>query len=90
MVLDFTAGDRLFLSKSVFTTLSGGSLASNQFYAAAGATEAQGSNQRVVYDTTTGALYYDADGNLSGHTAVQFAVLSTQPGLTAGDFVLVV
>ncbi|MGK9259421.1 calcium-binding protein [Sinorhizobium meliloti] len=88
-VVDFTAGDRLFLSKSVFTTLSGGTLAATQFYAAAGATDAQNVNQKIIYDTTSGALYYDADGSLSGHTAVQFAVLSTQPGLTAGDFVLV-
>lgn len=89
-VLDFTAGDRLFLSKSVFTTLSGGTLAATQFYAAADATAAQNANQKIIYDTTSGALYYDADGSLSGHTAVQFAVLSTHPGLTAGDFVLVV
>jgi Ca2+-binding RTX toxin-like protein len=88
-VVDFTAGDRLFLSKSVFTTLSGGTLAATQFYAAAGATDAQNVNQKIIYDTTSGALYYDADGSLSGHGAVQFAVLSTQPGLTAGDFVLV-
>ncbi|MDX0112250.1 calcium-binding protein [Sinorhizobium meliloti] len=89
-VLDFTAGDRLFLSKSIFTTLSGGTLAATQFYAAADATAAQNANQKIIYDTTSGALYYDADGSLSGHTAVQFAVLSTHPGLTAGDFVLVV
>jgi Ca2+-binding RTX toxin-like protein len=88
-VLDFTTGDRLFLSKSVFSTLSGGSLANSQFYADAGATAAQNVNQRIIYDTTTGALYYDADGSLSGHSAVQFAVLSTYPDLTAGDFVLV-
>ncbi|MHC2491648.1 Ca2+-binding RTX toxin-like protein [Sinorhizobium meliloti] len=89
-VLDFTAGDRLFLSKSIFTSLSGGTLAATQFYAAADATAAQNANQKIIYDTTSGALYYDADGSLSGHTAVQFAVLSTHPGLTAGDFVLVV
>ncbi|WP_027998190.1 beta strand repeat-containing protein [Sinorhizobium arboris] len=89
-VLDFTTGDRLFLSKSVFTTLSGGSLANSQFYAAAGATAAQNVNQKIIYNTTNGALYYDADGSLSGHAAVQFASLSTHPGLTAGDFVLVV
>ncbi|PLU18476.1 hypothetical protein BMJ29_18365, partial [Sinorhizobium medicae] len=78
------------LSKSVFTTLSGGTLAATQFYAAADATAAQNANQKIIYDTTSGALYYDADGSLSGHTAVQFAVLSTHPSLTAGDFVLVV
>jgi Ca2+-binding RTX toxin-like protein len=87
-VSDFATGDKLALSKAIFTTLSVGSLASTQFYAAAGATEAQDANHRVIYDTTTGALYYDADGSLSGATAVQFAVLSTHPGLTAGDLLI--
>ncbi|WP_026622959.1 Ca2+-binding RTX toxin-like protein (plasmid) [Ensifer sp. WSM1721] len=88
-VEDFTAGDKLALSRSVFTALSGGSLLSAQFYAAAGATEAQDASHRIIYDTTSGALYYDADGSLSGAAAVQFAVLSTRPGLTAGDFLIV-
>ncbi|WEX75374.1 calcium-binding protein [Sinorhizobium numidicum] len=88
-VSDFATGDKLALSKGVFTTLSVGSLASAQFYAAAGATAAQDTSQRIIYDTTTGALYYDADGSLSGATAVQFAVLSTHPGLTTGDFLIV-
>jgi Ca2+-binding RTX toxin-like protein len=88
-VADFATGDKLALSRSVFTALSGGSLSSAQFYAAAGATAAQDANHRIIYDTTTGALYYDADGSLSGAAAVQFAVLSTRPGLTTGDFLIV-
>jgi len=88
-VSDFGAGDKLALSTTVFTTLSAGSLASAQFYAAAGATAAQDANHRIIYDTTTGTLYYDADGSLSGATAVKFALLGTQPGLTTGDFLIV-
>ena len=39
-----------------------------------------------IYDTTTGALYYDADG-LGGVDAVQVAVLgtTTHPGLVYSD-----
>ncbi|NRP73101.1 Bifunctional hemolysin/adenylate cyclase [Ensifer psoraleae] len=88
-VADFDTGDKLALSRSVFTALSGSSLSSAQFHAAAGATEAQDANHRIIYDTATGALYYDADGSLSGATAVQFAVLTTRPGLTTGDFLIV-
>ncbi|PDT46718.1 beta strand repeat-containing protein [Sinorhizobium fredii] len=88
-VADFATGDKLALSRSVFTALSGSSLSSAQFYAEAGATEAQDANQRIIYDTTTGALYYDADGSLSGAAAVQFAALSARPGLTTGDFLIV-
>jgi serralysin len=40
----------------------------------------------IVYDPTTGALYYDADGNGAG-AAVQFALLgtSTHPAISAAD-----
>lgn len=44
----------------------------------------------LIYDTTTGVLSYDADGNGSG-AAVTIAVLgtSTHPALAFGDFVIV-
>ena len=60
-----------------------------QFYAAPDATAAHDADDRIIYDTTTGKLYYDADGNLPGASAVQFALLTTHPTLTAGDFVIV-
>ena len=53
------------------------------FYSAAGATSAHDSTDRIVYNTTTGALFYDADGNQAGgDDAVQFAVLDNHPTLT--------
>lgn len=43
-------------------------------------------NDRIVYNTVTGALYYDADG--SGATAaIQFATLKERPTVTAADFI---
>ncbi|MBB4186323.1 Ca2+-binding RTX toxin-like protein [Sinorhizobium terangae] len=88
-ISDFAPEDTLALSASVFTALNPGFLASTQFYAAAGATTAQDTNTRIIYDTVTGSLYYDADGSLSGATAVKFAALSTHPGLTSGDILVV-
>jgi Ca2+-binding RTX toxin-like protein len=47
-------------------------------------------DDRLLYDTGTGALYYDADG--TGPTApVLFAQLGTasHPNLVASDFVIV-
>lgn len=43
-----------------------------------------GAEDRVVYDTTTGTLWYDADGK-SSTAAVKVAVLDGTPALTASD-----
>lgn len=88
-IADFTGGaDRLSLAKAVFTGLGtkAGQFTANdvRFYAAAGATAAHDADDRVIYDTNTGTLYYDADGN-GGGTTVQVAVLTGQPALVATD-----
>ena len=71
-----------------------GALAATAF--ATGATAGDASD-RIIYDATTGALYYDADG-VGGAAQVQFATLvsnatlGTHPGagLTAADFFVVI
>ena len=61
-----------------------------EFYAAEGATKAHDKSDRIVYDTKTGKLYFDDDGNKSGgHTPVHFATLSTKPMIDHGDFMIV-
>ena len=47
---------------------------------------AQDSNDRIIYNTTTGQLWYDADGNGSG-TAQLIATLQAAPSLAATDIV---
>jgi Ca2+-binding RTX toxin-like protein len=51
--------------------------------------EASDADDRIIYDTTSGALYYDADGTgLIGK--VQFATLVSHPGgVTNADFVVI-
>jgi Ca2+-binding RTX toxin-like protein len=56
------ADDTIQLVKTIFAALPLGTLAVGAFHAAAGATAAHDADDRIVYNTTNGALYYDADG----------------------------
>lgn len=91
-ILDFTTGaDKIQLSKSIFANLGAtGNLTENSFWSAAGAVKGNDANDRVVYNTTTGALYYDADGSGSG-AYVQIALLGTSshPAMAFTDFVVI-
>lgn len=91
-VKDFATGvDKLRLDADVFTALTAGSLPADAFVSGAGITRGQDANDRIAYDTSTGKLFYDADG-AGGVTALQFAVLgsTTHPVLTAADVVIVI
>lgn len=91
---DFNVGDndKVQLSKAVFEGFAAdvGSLTSDEFYAAAGATKAHDASDRVIYDTTSGKLFYDADG-MGGAAAIQVAVLgsSSHPVLIYSDIQIV-
>ena len=91
-VIGFVSGtDKIQLDDDIFSSLTGGvALTSLQFLSGAGVTSALTSDHRLIYNTTTGELYYDADG-AGGVGAVQFAVLgaTTHPTLSLGDFVIV-
>jgi Ca2+-binding RTX toxin-like protein len=67
-----------------------GTLHVEDFYAAAGASKAHDATDRLVYNTTTGVLYYDADG-LGGTAAVEVALLgaATHPALAFGDLQII-
>jgi Ca2+-binding RTX toxin-like protein len=61
---------------------------STSFFHASSTGQATASDHYVVYNTSTGALFYDADGSGSG-AAMQFATLTGNPTLTNQDFVVV-
>ena len=91
-VTDFVKGaDLIMLDTRIFQALDAGAgFGESQFRAAPGAIRAADASDRIIYNTTTGTLFYDADG-AGGVDAVKFAVLgaSTHPVLGFADIVLI-
>jgi len=94
-ITDFVSGtDKLQFSKSVFTGLSSaalGNLTTDAFWSGAGVSTAHDATDRFIYNTTTGALFYDADGDAAGSSAVQVALLgaTTHPTLSFADIQII-
>ncbi|KAF0162758.1 MAG: Hemolysin-type calcium-binding domain-containing protein [Rhodocyclaceae bacterium] len=59
------------------------------FYSANGATTANDLSDRIIYDSATGNLYYDADGSAGGSSAVLFATLTGAPTLADTDLFVI-
>ena len=94
LIADFNTGegDRLVLDLQVFAVAGtpGGTLSESQFRKAAGAVAAADADDRIILNTTSGALYYDADG-VGGAAPVQLATVAGPTPLaliTAGMFEL--
>ena len=88
-ITDFTSGsDHISLSNATYKALGAvGTLDANAFYAAADATKGHDSDDRLIYNTTTGALFYDADGSGTGK-AIKIAVLDTHPTIAYSDVLI--
>lgn len=85
-ITDFVHGeDKIQLNTAIFKKLLGDTDLSDNFVTDG---IAHDSNDYLLYNSTTGALYYDADGSGKG-AAVQFATLTGAPILDATDFTLV-
>lgn len=89
-ITDFTAtgaeSDTIQLARGVFTTLGAGALAEDAFKDLG--TGAADASDRILYDRSTGGLFYDADGSGAG-AQVQFATLDNLPTLSAANFAIV-
>jgi serralysin len=88
-ITDFTAGvDSLVFNNAIFSrigkdgTLAQGALAVNDIATAAER------NDRVIYNSATGELFYDADGSRSGK-AVLIAEIGAGLALTAADVLVI-
>jgi Ca2+-binding RTX toxin-like protein len=87
-IADYVDGtDKIGLDDAIFAGIGApGAFNANAFKAGAGLTGGTDADDRIVYDTTTGNLYYDADGS-GGGAGVQFATLTGAPAtLDATDF----
>jgi Ca2+-binding RTX toxin-like protein len=73
--------DLIYLSKSVFTGLGDTSqaLQAGQFSSGAGINAASAPSHRIIYNTTTGDLYYDRDGSALAAAPIKFAVINGSP-----------
>ena len=88
-ITDFNvAADTIVLDHAIFTGLTGtGTLSAAQFTANTSGTATDGSD-RIIYETDTGKLFYDGNGNAPGGMT-QFAQLHSGLALTHLDFFIV-
>jgi serralysin len=81
------AADTIVLENAIFTAITGtGTLTAAQFVANATGT-AQDADDHIVYDTNTGKLFYDSNGNIAGG-ATQIAQLTPGLAFTNADFLI--
>ncbi len=87
-ITDFSvADDTIRLENGIFTALTtAGVLASTAFTANASGIALDASD-RIIYETDTGNIFYDSNGNAAGGS-VLFAKVGINFGLTANDFVI--
>ena len=91
VITDFQSGsDKIELLLSLFANVKGADGVFNAADILIGAGVTKGSvagNEHLIYNTTTKALYYDADGSGAG-AGIQFATLTGITTLSATDFLM--
>jgi pimeloyl-ACP methyl ester carboxylesterase len=86
-ILDFSiADDTIVLNNAVFAKLPDGNLAGHRFHIGAMAGDA---SDRIIYNSATGVLSYDADGSSAAIKAQVFATIDKGLALTAHDFLII-
>jgi VCBS repeat-containing protein len=91
-IRDFKSGvDKIVLDGDVFDRI-GDSLSTREFLDWSRAPKAKDKYDRIIYDTDSGNLYYDADGRSSKSSPVLIAILDSKsgpPALAYTDFIIV-
>lgn len=85
-IMDYSEGDRISLSGYVFNQINGSDyhLGHNAFRLG---NEAVDADTRIIYQRSTGTLFYDPDGCGEGEKSA-FAVVAGRPKLEAYDFII--
>jgi serralysin len=89
-VSDFVSGsDKLHLDDAVFSAIgaTGNFAADDGRFLANSTGTAQDADDRLIFNTSTGGLYYDADGSATGSGPQLIATLSAEP--TATDIIVI-
>ena len=90
-ITDFSVPNDIFhLENSgagMFTGLANGVLSAARFAANATGTATE-ADDRIVYNKTTGDLFFDSNGDAAGG-AIKFATLANKAALTAADFFII-
>lgn len=87
-ITDFNTVDTIRLENAIFTALTATGTLSADAFRANTTGLADDASDRIIYETDTGKLFYDSNGNAAGGS-VLFAILSNKAALTAADFVVV-
>lgn len=88
-VLDFTKGeDKINLDTSAFDGLTLGALRSAAFKDIGKPGAKADANDRVIYNSDHGGLFYDSNGSAVGGREV-IAVFENEPAITAGDILVI-
>lgn len=87
-ITDFNVtADTIELDQTIFSELSAGTLKASEFATIASSTATVGSDAHILYNRTTGDLFYDANGG-SAAGRVLIAVLGNQANLTFQDILV--
>jgi Ca2+-binding RTX toxin-like protein len=88
-ILDFTVGqDKIVLDSAVFTALAPGALDPGAFHVVTTGHAAGALDDRIIYNQSNGALWYDTNGALAGGQ-FYFAQLTAGLALTDADFLVI-
>ncbi|WP_298189926.1 pre-peptidase C-terminal domain-containing protein [Novosphingobium sp.] len=90
LITDFVSGtDKLVFARGVFTGFAAsGALSSAAFWSGDGVNFAHDADDRLIYNSASGALWYDADGT-GTIKAVKVATLAGGPDLAFSDILIV-